>query len=274
MGQQLPHSLPKVGVCWKLLAFICAITLSVGCQPMLLVTETELPSATSPSTTLEFPTDYPPEKQTFEAGEIQTQKALIHTITVSPAPTGDPPTYTPAPFESGLFEISQLPFGNPQLFAISTGWAGIVNGERTYIYAGARKDISGISPIITNGVVLLRVYSADLSNLNVAEYDAPAQGVLTIIAEANARLTLTTANGIQLYFDVPSRKFVDTLTATVTAPTTTPLPPMLGTPTPVSLPTGYPNLTSTPVLPTLTSHPASYPYSTGTPTLIQTQVAP
>jgi hypothetical protein len=221
MRQQLLHQL-KISAAWALVS-ISAI-LSAGCQPLILTTETQ--RSPSPSEVYEFPTDYPPDKQTFEVGEIQTERALILTITVSPPPTGDPPTYTPAPFQAGLFEISLLPFGNPQLYAISTGWAGIINGERTYVYAGARKDLSGISPVITNGLVIVRVYSSDLSNVNVTEYDVPTQGILTIIMETNARLRLTSANGDALYFDIPSRQFVDNLTATITAPTITPLPPI------------------------------------------------
>lgn len=271
MHQRLHNQLKATSIVVWALVSISAM-LSAGCQPLALTTDTQVPP--SPSNVFGFPTDYPPDRQTFEVGEVQTEKALIVTITVSPAPTGNPPTYTPAPFQSGLFEISLLPFGNPQLYAISTGWAGIVNGERTYVYAGARKDLSGISPVITNGLVIVKGYSSDLSNVNVVEYDASAQGILTITAETNARLTLTSTNGNALYFDVPARQFVDNLTVTITAPTTTPLPPIMGTPTLAPLPTGYPNPTPTAVIPTTTPVPTGYPNLTGTPPTTQTQVAP
>jgi hypothetical protein len=198
-------------------------------------------------------------RQTADAAIIQTQLALVETITPIAPPSGLPPTSTLAPFVPGIFEISYAPFGIPQAYVITTQWREIVNGQRTYVYAGARKDTSGATPDTSKGFIGVVVYSDDLSNSVVAEYEAPSTpGILTITAVNNYTLILSATNGSTLYFDVPSREFVGSLTETPAAPTTTPIAPI--SPTPI-LPTGYPPL------------PGGYPQPSGT-ALVQTQVSP
>jgi hypothetical protein len=93
---------------------------------------------------------------------------------------------------------------------------------------------------ITQGIVAIEVYSTDLSHYLVTEYKAPGEtGILRIIEVTGYRLTLVGQNGETLYFDVPTRQFVEGLEVTLTAPTATHLPPVTPTPT-WSLPTGYP----------------------------------
>jgi hypothetical protein len=71
---------------------------------------------------------------------MQTQLALVETITPESPPTGLPPTNTLAPFVPGITEMSYVPFGSPQGYVITTQWRDIVNGQRTFVYAGARRD--------------------------------------------------------------------------------------------------------------------------------------
>jgi hypothetical protein len=152
---------------------------------------------------------------------------------ITPPPTGRPPTLTPAPFLPGIYETSLASFGVPQAYAMTTRWQDIVNGERTVVYAGARKDTSGALPVIKQGLIAVAVYSSDLSNWSLTEIEAPGEtGILTIQAVSNEyRLTLTAQDGTPLYFDVPTRRFVASLTEAKIGPTVTRLPPIMPTAT-------------------------------------------
>lgn len=104
--------------------------------------------------------------------------------------------------------------------------------RRILIFAGARRDTSGATPDMTHGLVVVQVYSLDLSNKVTARYDASGNtGMLQIIATTGNQLTQVGQHGERLYFDVPTRQFVDGQTVTVTAPTMTPLPPITATAT-------------------------------------------
>src|ERR1044071_3170489 len=46
------------------------------------------------------------QREVMETAVMQTELALIETITPEAPPTGRPPTLTPAPFVPGIFEIS------------------------------------------------------------------------------------------------------------------------------------------------------------------------
>lgn len=244
-----------------ILGVVVAIAVRLQTPLGLVTTTAELGLTATAGNGTEFPVDSPEFRQTYEAAEFQTREALIQTITPEAPPTGRPPTDTPAPFIPGIYDTPYALFGAPQAYATSNRWQDIVNGERTYVYAGARNDTSGATPDITQGLVVVQVYSTDLSNESIVEYEAPgATGMLTITAATGFRLVLTSQSGTTLYFDVPTRQFVDGLTATVTAPTATPLPPI--TPTAIA-PTGYPP-------------PSGYPQpspSAPAPTA-QTQIAP
>lgn len=221
-------------------------------SPLVPVSQTAVETASStPGSDLEFPTDYPPEWQTYEVAVMQTQQALILTITPEPPPTGRPPTNTPAPFIPGVYDTSIAPFGVPRAYAMANRWQDVINGERTIAYAGARKDTSEATPVVKQGLIVVVVYSTDLINRSIVEYEAPGEtGILRITSVDGYRLTLTAQNGTTLYFDVPTRQFVDSLTSTVTAPTATPMLTAIST---IAHPTGYP------------PPPSEYPQSTLAP---------
>lgn len=188
-------------------------------------------------------TDLPPEKQTAEVSLLMTRQALIDTITPELPTPGVPPTLTPAPIVTGIFPDSTGP-RIPDFFAINH-WQNIVNGERVLVYAGARVDMALATPITNKGLLLVIVDAIDYSNRSIVEYETEGElGPLMITVADGYRLTITNENGVMLYFDVPTRQFVDSLTATVTAPTVTPLP--LATPTVQPLPSGYPQFTVSP----------------------------
>jgi hypothetical protein len=143
--------------------------------------------------------------------------------------------------------MSYVPWGVPQALAITTQWRDFVNGERTYVYAGAKVDTSSNVTVISQGLVIVNVYSADLSNDVWSEYDSPGQtGLLTITSASGYRLTLAAGDGTTLYFDVPTGQFTDSLAATLNASTITPVSPVPPTPTTAPFSTGYPNPTASP----------------------------
>lgn len=177
---------------------------------------------------------------------MQTYRALYGMNKVTPPPTGPPPTNTPAPFLTRIFEISNGPFGDPHAYPMSAVWKEIVNGERTLVYIGGFGDygyVYAATPPVIQGVVVVEVSSEDLSNSSWVKYVAPgATGALRIVFTDGYRLKLVDERGEMFYLDVLTRQFVDSLTATVTAPTVTPLPPITSTTAPptASWSTEYP----------------------------------
>ena len=151
----------------------CIVALLIAaCEPAAVATQpgpTEL-TATAPIETLEPSvtpfladrvTSMSPPQQTFEVAFVLTNQALQRTITPSPPPSGPPPSYTPEPFVSGIFSDTYGPL--VPSFIPSSHWQGIVNGERTTVYAGALKNDSVDNPISDQGLVYVVVYSADFA---------------------------------------------------------------------------------------------------------------
>jgi hypothetical protein len=181
--------------------------------------------------------------ETREYAFMQTQLAIFMITTPNAPPTGLPPTDTLEPFVPGINETSYAAYVNPQSAVITSQWRDMVNGQRTYVYAGARQDTSGATPDTRQGLIVVDVYSTDFSNHLITFYNAPGStGVLRITSANGYRLTLASQNGETLYFDVLTRQFVNSLSVTVTAPTITLLPPISPTAAPptVTWSTEYP----------------------------------
>ena len=184
------------------------------------------------------PTSFQHWRETAEAAVMQTRFALIAMTTVTPPPTCCPPTLTPVPFATGIFEAHV----NPQPFA--NVWQGVVNEQQISVYAGGIAGTYSNNPNLTKGVLKVQVFSHDLSNYESVWYEASElTGWLQVTSEDQYILTLVGQNGQTLFFDVLTMQFVDGLTVTVTAPTITPLPEG-NTPSPGQYP---PPLTSTPL---------------------------
>ena len=199
--------------------------------------QTAYPAASRPwrNPSPTYPLDYPPDKQTLEVARELTYVARILTSppnnTVTPGPSVTvPPTETRPPLVPGIYNYQAAPVSTMD-YAMSNWWINIVNGEETTVFVGARRDNPGVTQDASQGVVLVRVYSRDGKNYSLKFYNAPLEntGLLTITAEAGYRLTIQTESGVVLYFDVPTRQFVDSLAAAVTVTTVTPLPTVLPT---------------------------------------------
>ena len=226
-----------------------------ACAPLSLETQPGA-AATKPAASTATPdfgsyfTDLPPDKQTAEVGVALTNDAIIK-ITTPNTPRGIPPTYTAAPFETGIFPDSYGPL--IPTFAVSSHWQGIVQGEEVVVYAGARKDPSLATPITDIGMVYVAVRSVTFAARNDMEYLAPGKtGALTIVAESKLRLTLEGSQGAKVFFDIPTRQFVDALDAKISAPTATPLSSPASDNQP---PQGYPPIDAATPDPSKTSAP-------------------
>jgi hypothetical protein len=175
-------------------------------------------------------TDLPPDYQTAEVSADMTFEAIESTISPVAPPTGSPPTWTPLPFETGIFADTYGPL--LRFFAASNHWQGVVNGQRTVVWAGARTGETFATPTTDEGMVILQTLSADFTNSSWETYSAPGNvGLLTVTAETNLRLTLNAANESTLYFDLVTRQFVSSLSEPISVATITPLPPRSPTPT-------------------------------------------
>jgi hypothetical protein len=194
-------------------------------------------TATASSPTEVTPTSFQHWRETAEAAVMQTRFALIAITTVTPPPTCCPPTFSPVPFATGIFEAHV----NPQPFA--NVWQGVVNEQPIRVYAGGIAGTYSNTPNLTKGVLKVQVFSHDLSNYESVWYEtSELTGWLQVSSEDHYILTLVGQNGQTLYFDVQTMQFVDGLTATVTAPTITPLPSITPTaipPTPYPFPEEY-----------------------------------
>lgn len=196
-----------------------------------------LSTATASSPTEVTPTPFQHWRETAEAAVMETHFALIAMTTVTPPPTCCPPTNTPEPFVTGIFEahVAPRPFANL--------WKGVVSGQQVRIYAGGLEGTYSDSPNLTKGVLEVHVTSPSLDNFETVRYEtSELTGWLEIIAEDHYLLTLVGQNGQTLYFDTLTMQFVDGLTITVTAPTITTLPSITPTaipPNPYPFPEEY-----------------------------------
>lgn len=187
----------------------------------------------APVATNIYPTDYPPVKLTLEHQIEQTRNAAL-TGTLPPTNAkGAPPTPvgTEVPWPTGIVEDGESPFATS--FVFKNRWQEVVDGQRIIVYAGSTKSDA------SQGIVLVWEVSRDFNQVYPSSV---REGALRVLAANDLRLTLTTESGTSLYFDVPSRQFVDSLTAT-------PPPTVTGVPSPIpsSIPTAYPGAIPSPV---------------------------
>lgn len=127
-------------------------------------------------------------------------------------------------------------------YELENSWQDQVDNQWVGVLAGAyRADL-------TQGIVVMGWEEA---------YETPLKaGSLHIVDEQNYRLTLLSADGTIFYFDIPGRRFVESLTEIV--PTITPVTPSptSPSPTPTITPTSNPTWltpwpTCTPIPPSL-----------------------
>ena len=159
---------------------------------------------------------------TSQVTDVADRPSPQPSATITPAsPTGSPPTWTPLPFETGIFADTYGPL--LRFFAASNHWQGVVNGQRTVVWAGARTGETFATSTTDEGLLILQTLSADFTNSSWGTYSAPGNvGLLTVTAETNLRLTLNAANESTLYFDLVTRQFVSSLSEPISVATITP----------------------------------------------------
>jgi hypothetical protein len=181
------------------------------------------------------PTDNWGATETADASFYATQ--AIFRITVEYRFTHAPPTQTPV---MGIQDVDG-PIVFPQ-YRFENAWSDFINGEWVGVLAGAYSDN------LSQGIVVF--------GWNEELYETPVQaGSVHIVTEDNYRLTLESTDGTIFYFDIPGRRFVESLTEVV--PTITPI-----TPNPTSTPTITPTFNPTWLTPWPTCTPI--PPSTAT----------
>jgi hypothetical protein len=195
------------------------------------------------------PTDNLAAKETLEFSEAQTQAALLQTP--SPAPGTLKPTLDITPEPVTTADIPRVaagagwivwgappPFPASQYFVMNQ-WYEIIGQKSILVYAGAARNPDSWQDV-SQGIVIVVI--EDAGTTTGSTHKTPTQsGPVHVTDAVGERLILQSDSGVTYYFDVPSRQFVDSLTATP-APTATEMP----TPTPVPLPTSYPLSTVSP----------------------------
>jgi hypothetical protein len=161
------------------------------------------------------PTNYPPAKQTYEAGVAQTQTAASNRPQPPTGPTPIPMTPTSAsiarqPAGAG-FIVTDFVSPFPAMSHVITSiWYEEIGNQRTIVYAGALRDNPGVTTAASQGVVIVQVETLDHAQLpGGGTFSTPLQvGAVRIVSARGERLTLQTISGATFYFDVPTRQFV------------------------------------------------------------------
>lgn len=194
----------------------------------------------------------PPEKATIEQMGLETQEAAAQTpywiATVWPSPTLGPTStpdlsYVPHREAGAGIIISDTASVPGWSLAVYNVWYEIPKGIQ--VFAGVTDDP-------TQGAIAVLTPYTDIFEPEV--YLTPLKaGMIQVTDAQGERLVLSSLDGGTIfYFDVPSRQFVDSLTApnppTVTPmPTFTPSPTLpLYTPAASDTPPPYPVLSATP----------------------------
>jgi hypothetical protein len=179
-----------------------------------------------PTTAVPYP--YPPENRLTPSaaaaetalGLLSTKANLIETyLATTPSPT---PQITPLPTGTRESDVYLRSSGRKLGVDTQNAWVGLVDGNEVDVIAGALPSDpeQGIIRIIVS------VFRGGISEI----IPTPTRhGGVRVVSEHNNRLTLVSTDGTTYYFDVPARRFVDSLTEVVpsaTLPATeTPLPP-------------------------------------------------
>jgi len=159
----------------------------------------------------------------------ETMIAICETITpatVNPNETPQFIPWTPAPFETGIFEGQT---GDIHSFdsKIENHWKGIVNGNNMIVFAGALAN----DP--SQGIIIIHITSPITRKTVGNRYLSPTKsGALRIMEAKGNILVIHPSAGNQLYFHILAQQYVSTLTDN--PPTINPF--LITTSTPASLP--------------------------------------
>src|SRR6266581_9281060 len=177
-------------------AYLCVtIALVVGICPSLLVAQSD---------------KLPPEKQAIEQQYSQERAAGAQ----HPAPKNPAAPYPIAPgqpFPTGILDDCAAPFSSSEANIVNC-WAGLLNGTKTVVYAGAEgKEGDPQQGVVY--VVVIPGYPAEVSGGRVI---TPVKGgTVRIVAAHDAVLTLVSETGSYvLTFDLNTRTFTSAVVDT------------------------------------------------------------
>lgn len=204
------------------------------------VSGSRTPPAVSPSpgaTTTPEPTETYPPTEDWSATETAWPITQVAARATFEAWQTANPFTEPTPI-AGIHDFNG-PVVYPQ-YVYENQWANYINNHWVAVFAGAYSDN------LAQGIVVF-VWNSEL-------YETPLPaGSVHIVAEDNYRLTLLSTDGTIFYFDIPARRFVDSLTEVV--PTATPITP---SPTATATITDTPGPTAT-LVPTCAPGPTPEP---------------
>jgi len=155
--------------------------------------------------------------------EATREAVSIQHLTTTPArrSTFTRPTFTfNGQRETGIIENPSVPFSSMD-FKITNAWQELVNGYYILIFVGSLANDPD------QGVLLLE---SELPGDSGGYLTPRKNGTVRIVRVKGLRLVLETPTNDIFYFDVPARRFVNSLDEIV--PTATPLPAISATPTP------------------------------------------
>ncbi len=141
---------------------------------------------------------------------------------------------------TGIYDDGQVKAsGNRLGLDTQNSWFGFVDGNDFTIYAGAL-----LGELDQGAIHFLINYS--YRGFDERILTPTKHGGVRVVSEQNNRLKLFSTDGTTYYFDLPARRFVDSLTEVV--PTATPLPtytpfpppPTFSISTPIPTPNPYP----------------------------------
>jgi hypothetical protein len=205
------------------LAIVVIITIfRPGAPGQASATTTLISTASAEATATVVPSPYPGSQDylTATAAIWQTvvhNEDILNTQFPVTVPTNRPDPILPTgTVENDIYERSS---GMKLGLDTQNGWVGYLDGNKVDLYAGALLDDPG------QGAVFLFVTIPNSGFLGLIL--TPTQhGGVRVVGEQNNRLTMISTDGTTYYFDVPARRFVDSLSEVVSSAT----PPATKTP--------------------------------------------
>ena len=143
------------------------------------------------------------------AGKQAIESAYASQMAAAPSggpkdPAGARPSDDPAaePWPGGIFDEREAPFPAAE-YTIQNRWQDDFGGRHVVAYAGSLGDGSEV------GVVVLQIFSMDLSQVSTRRFDPPTgHGPLRIIGVSGHVLTIRAGDGTIDYFDVDRAAFL------------------------------------------------------------------
>jgi hypothetical protein len=210
------------------LALIIAITYFRATNPdNLSPTQDHIPVMMS--------SNYPAPNDDPTIAAIVTNKAISAATYLATTRT---PFDTPVPLPTGTREGERVRFSAEKLFLVGiNAWDGYQDGFSVVIYAGSLPEDSEQGAIVVVSRQPYRLFEEKVLT-------PTKHGGVRVVAEHSNRLILQAVDGEIYYFDLPARRFVDSLTEVVPSatllPTSTPFVPGQRTPQPAYNPYPYP----------------------------------